>query len=1073
MNSSRKNGGDVQSQHELYLMRLGKRNEYLKKSHQSDPHKEELEMKERQFSVYVNGANATDKTPRAELPRKNRQHGENSELYLRQRQASSLSCHAMDNRYYLEENRIQSAPGTGTRRKFWGQAPLTFKTETGEDLQLNVSERYSESFSSDDDKTEGDIGDALTDSISEASDLVEAFDASLDLDGHHRSRNQKSFDSSKSSAQSYQGKKFDQVVQLLLYTNWEDINQHIGLTSVQFFDKNMVEEKIQECDIQINNAKIAEGCVSNLINGVTKSIKPRNMILLSAVSPPIGISFTLKQTAISKLRIFNYNLPGNKLNLGIKHCKVLLDGKVIFDGKIAKGCGNKVFDYGFDIILSKYESNMMPTDLALSPRGKLACNFQSDSGGGDAQKIKLKAPKHDMLEIEFDKSIQSLAQFNHSHLGRLESSIDLENKIFSKYIKNKATNKYNDHGKGDFEIPTLPLGSNLVFNIRSTWGDQHYMGLNGIEVFGIDGKPVDISDISANPSDMNTLDGYNSDPRVVHNLIDGHYCTKDDFRTWLAPFTAGENHFVYMTLVKASKIAMIRVWNYNKSRIHTSRGVRDVDISLDGKMIFSGQIAKASGIPLETKSFGDTILFTTDEDILEKVGKYDSTYIEEDLDLGDNVVLTDRPMTGRGRQANTDPSSLEEVLGCNVKTEDDPATLCVKCIMLRLTSNWGHSDKIGLTGIEMIDNSDKSVQVNLDELTSTTVADGQLRHIVDGENITTNPQQMTAFSLDGEEPCIKINMTQARQVKGLRFWNFNGTSGDSSIGVKTMDIFLDGVAVSPSQGILMRKAPGSTEYDYVQDILFHSKERMGAIENVQSFHYSNIDRLADYKAIPVFSVMPTGFVYQIQILKSMSDPYYVGLNGLQLFNKHGEPIVLTDNNIAAYPESINVLNTTDDDARTPDKLIDGVNDTINPRHMWLTAIIPNVVCKVFIIFDRPVMVSMIKIWNYAKTSSRGVRDFAILVDDLLVHSGTLHQATSGKSQRVIPGLISFTDDRNIIEKAGKCRMVSDASEPEQQTIRMTNNQQVIYSNNDTIPDQRLRPKTTVRRNTKARIRSRY
>jgi len=49
--------------------------------------------------------------------------------------------------------------------------------------------------------------------------------------------------------------------------------------------------------------------------------------------------------------------------------------------------------------------------------------------------------------------------------------------------------------------------------------------------------------------------------------------------------------------------------------------------------------------------------------------------------------------------------------------------------------------------------------------------------------------------------------------------------------------------------------------------------------------------------------------------------------------------------IAAFPESVNIIEGIDNDIRTPDKLIDGINDTRDGRHAWLAPIIPGQVSK--------------------------------------------------------------------------------------------------------------------------------
>ena len=206
----------------------------------------------------------------------------------------------------------------------------------------------------------------------------------------------------------------------------------------------------------------------------------------------------------------------------------------------------------------------------------------------------------------------------------------------------------------------------------STWGDRHYVGMNGIDIFDEQGyilqyKPintiavdnnnihkntttgnntlkhssiqssqVNICTIKANPSDINILSEYEGDPRVVDNLLTSPNFTRDDLHVWLAPTgemayeaqfdvrskksktnnnsntkiseeegtasskgmtyitdTAGQTHglvaSISLTLSAPTRVAMIRLWNFNKSRAHCMRGVRRVRLIVDDeRVIFDG-----------------------------------------------------------------------------------------------------------------------------------------------------------------------------------------------------------------------------------------------------------------------------------------------------------------------------------------------------------------------------------------------------------------------------------------------------------------------------------------------------
>ena len=141
-----------------------------------------------------------------------------------------------------------------------------------------------------------------------------------------------------------------------------------------------------------------------------------------------------------------------------------------------------------------------------------------------------------------------------------------------------------------FCIPVTPRGRVLTLQLHTTWGDKDYIGLSSIEIFDSEGASVIVEDpmkqVTASPHSVNDLAECSCDPRTPDKLVDGVHLTCSDLHQWLAPFAAGEAHTVTIDLGRPTTLGMVRVWNYNKSRIHAQRGVRAATFLLDGVCIF-------------------------------------------------------------------------------------------------------------------------------------------------------------------------------------------------------------------------------------------------------------------------------------------------------------------------------------------------------------------------------------------------------------------------------------------------------------------------------------------------------
>uniref|UniRef100_A0A7S4UKN9 KATNIP domain-containing protein n=1 Tax=Guillardia theta TaxID=55529 RepID=A0A7S4UKN9_GUITH len=395
--------------------------------------------------------------------------------------------------------------------------------------------------------------------------------------------------------------------------------------------------------------------------------------------------------------------------------------------------------------------------------------------------------------------------------------------------------------------------------------------------------------------------------------------------------------------------------------------------------------------------------------------------------------LDGRPMTGMvemGKlQGNSSsfPSSFSSDL-----LPSSPTTISGRNLTLVLHSNWGDSETLGLCGLDIILQDDSKLRVNASMILVTCEGADGGHEAACLDSTYAASLFMGPHELKGEEemwvvphyPYVKyrinIDMGEPRLLKHFCVWNYNGSIENTYRGVKRMSIVLDNRSLSPPAGHLVRKAPGPTRIsiDFSQKICLTSLgERIGT---PQIFRGSSSIITPEGYVMQEYEppTLPSGFIFKFSLISTWDDRFYIGLNGIQLYDQF-------DNLVPVHPRNLKVVCTEGvtsiaelpdcvGDPRTAEKIIDGVNDTNDESHMWLAPFRRGETNNIFFMFDEPITLSLIKIWNYRKTVGRGVKEFLLSIDDTLVYKGHLRRATAAGEDSWQS--ILFTHDRHIVSR---------------------------------------------------------
>jgi hypothetical protein len=372
-------------------------------------------------------------------------------------------------------------------------------------------------------------------------------------------------------------------------------------------------------------------------------------------------------------------------------------------------------------------------------------------------------------------------------------------------------------------------------------------------------------------------------------------------------------------------------------------------------------------------------------------------------------------------------------------------------LRINLTESWGDQYYFGLTGLAVLvrdaaaANGLREVYLPMSRVKarpSDINVNGHhgdprtLDKLVNRVNETTAVDNMWLVEFNaGEDHVVELDLGSADfELAGLRVWNYNKNAEDSARGVKTAHISLDGQALTPPQGATLRRALGLAGVDYSQTLLFSATDAQQQQQQQQQPSARSLGSLTlpssssagspscDPATTPMCPVeqdwltpvLPCGQLLRIDLHGTHGDAAWVGLDRIELLDAMGDLIVLD----GPHPQGRVLVHSGKSDA-----------DLLHSKP-WLERL--SECNSIFIVFDEPVAISVVKLWNYAKSPRRGVKELSLFLDSMIIFSGQLGLAAPA-GHRQVPHCVLFCPDADL--ETGSVRFCGE----QEQVVEFFNN----------------------------------
>ncbi|CAD8139393.1 unnamed protein product [Paramecium pentaurelia] len=602
-----------------------------------------------------------------------------------------------------------------------------------------------------------------------------------------------------------------------------------------------------------------------------------------------------------------------------------------------------------------------------------------------------------------------------------------------------------------FEIPILPSGKYLKFNVLSNWGDKQQVGLNGIEVFDSQGGNI------TRYIKMPMQDDYIEKLK----LIDGYQAVKDDKHIWKTKNLKPE---IIIDLTANIKISLIRIWNYNKSRIKSYKGVRLLKITLDERLIFYGDIQKATG---DLKKFQDNceyILFTQDTKIISRIAELD--WLNKRAEDYSIQILQQtmsmqqiRPNTGtklqsqNQRQQQNDQSPSSKLYSSRVyqlqnnDQQQQPIQIqrqqqqykeqyiqkasnkqekvqiqypeYITVIDILLEFNNGSKRYLGLNGLIFID--DKNQQIHQEDILNSNLTDYDIQLLFYSNNPTLVDSSNMVWL---KQKKIYIKFKQQTKLSMIKFYNCNQIISESTFsGPEIVKINYNG----RFKIFNLRPAP-CEEINFVQTINLTQP-------NNNSYSSNLIANYELFNQNYIIAYPPCGMLVTIYLFNTWGDNNYIGLNGLEIYDHQGLALLQRK----TIPYTIHSVPQLEDDPRVVQNLVIPPHDiNCQPQRSFLAPFIntpmeklknKNAIIiqkardlerqdinKIYILFDKLICFSGIDFYNYTKDWQRGVKQIHIYINNRLIYQGNINQTFQDIKKNIFNKTTILFQDSNQIKQ---------------------------------------------------------